>query len=85
MAGVAAIGFSGYLGDLRLVTGCFMGFWVGRVSVGPPQGVSWVFEGYGVLLRGLIKGFSDGLCCFSDFSESCNFTKILLLLFIVAF
>ena len=26
MAGVAAIGFSGYLGDLRLVTGCFMGF-----------------------------------------------------------
>ena len=29
MAGVAAIGFSGYLGDLRLVAGCFMGFWVG--------------------------------------------------------
>ena len=29
MAGVAAIGFSGYLGDLSLVTGCFMGFWVG--------------------------------------------------------
>ena len=25
--------------------------------MGPPQGVSWVFEGYGVLLRGLIKGF----------------------------
>ena len=51
----------------------------------PPQGVSWVFEGYGVLLRGLIKGFSDSLCCFSDFSDSCNCTKILLLLFIVAF
>ena len=50
--------------------------------MGPPQGVSWVFEGYGVLLRGLIKSFSDGLCCFSD---SCNCTKILLLLFIVAF
>ena len=29
MTGVAAVGFSGYLGDLRLVTGCFMGFWVG--------------------------------------------------------
>ena len=27
------------------------------MSVGPPQGVSWVFEGYGVLLRGFIKGF----------------------------
>ena len=26
MAGVAAVGFSGYLGDLRLVTGCFYGF-----------------------------------------------------------
>ena len=31
--------------------------------MGPLQGVSWVFEGYGVLLRGLIKGFSDGLYC----------------------
>ena len=29
MAGVSAVGFSGYLGDLRLITGCFMGFWVG--------------------------------------------------------
>ena len=29
MAGVSANGFSGYLGDLRLITGCFMGFWVG--------------------------------------------------------
>ena len=29
MAGVSAVGFPGYLGDLRLVTGCFMGFWVG--------------------------------------------------------
>ena len=53
--------------------------------MGPPQGVSWVFEGSGVLLRGLIKGFSDSLYCFSDFSDSCNFTKTLLLLFIVAF
>ena len=26
MTGVSAVGFSGYLGDLRLVTGCFMGF-----------------------------------------------------------
>ena len=43
MIGVAAIGFSGYLGDLRLVTGCFMGFWVGCMSVGPLQGDSWVF------------------------------------------
>ena len=46
--------------------------------MGPPQGVSWVFEGYGVLLRGLIKGFSDGLYCFSDFSDSCNFILKLL-------
>ena len=29
MAGVSANGFSGYLGDLRLITGYFMGFWVG--------------------------------------------------------
>ena len=29
MTGVSAVGFSGYLGDLRLVTGCFMGFWIG--------------------------------------------------------
>ena len=43
MIGVIAIGFSGYLGDLRLVTGCFMGFWVGFMSVGPLQGDSWVF------------------------------------------
>ena len=43
MIGVIVIGFSGYLGDLRLVTGCFMGFWVGFMSVGPPQGDSWVF------------------------------------------
>ena len=30
MIGVSAVGFSGYLGDLRLVTGCFYGFlgWV---------------------------------------------------------
>ena len=62
-----------------------MGFWVGRMSVGPLQGDSWVFEGYGSLLRGLIKGFSGGLYCFSDSSDSCDFTKTLLLLFIVAF
>ena len=29
MTGVSVVGFSGYLGDLRFVTGCFMGFWVG--------------------------------------------------------
>ena len=51
------------------------------MSVGPPQGVSWVFEGYGVLLRGLIKGFSDSLCCFSDSSDSCQFyTETVILL-----
>ena len=51
------------------------------MSVGPPQGVSWVFEGYGVLLRGLIKGFSDGLYCFSDSSDSCQFyTETVILL-----
>ena len=43
MIGVILIGFSGYLGDLKLVTGCFMGFWVGFMSVGPQQGDSWVF------------------------------------------
>ena len=56
--------------------------------MGPLQDDSWVFEGYGVLLRGLIKGFTaslPGLYCFSDSSDSCDFTKILLLLFIVAF
>ena len=29
------------------------------------------FEGYGGLLRGLIKGFSDSLYCFSDSSDTC--------------
>ena len=53
--------------------------------MGPLQGDSWVFEGYGVLLRGLVKGFSGSLYCFSDSSDSCDFTKTLLLLFIVAF
>ena len=49
--------------------------------MGPLQGVSWVFEGYGVLLRVLIKGFSDGLCCFSDSSDSCQFyTETVILL-----
>ena len=71
MVGVSANGFSGYLGDLRLVTGCFMGFWVGSMSVGPPQGDLWVFGYYGGLFRGLIKGFSGGLYCFSDSSDSC--------------
>ena len=42
MTGVIAIGFSG---DLRLVTVCFMGFWVGFMSVGPPQGDLWVSLG----------------------------------------
>ena len=42
--------------------------------MGPPQGDSWVFEGYGGLLRGLIKGFSSGLYCFSDSSDFVNFT-----------
>ena len=37
------IGFSGYLGDLKLFIGSFMGFWVGLMSVGPPQGDSWAF------------------------------------------
>ena len=57
MTGVSAVGFSGYLGDLRLVTGRFMGFWGWMSECGAPQGDSWVFEGYGSLLRGLIKGF----------------------------
>ena len=49
--------------------------------MGPPQGVSWVFEGCGVLLRGLIKGFPDSLCCFSDSSDSCQFyTETVILL-----
>ena len=64
MAGVAAIGFSGYLGELRLVTGCFMGFWVECMSVEPPQGDSWVFWYYGGLLSGLIRGLTGGLYCF---------------------
>ena len=44
--------------------------------MGPLQGNSWVFEGYGSLLRGLIKGFTTGLpglYCFSDSSDSCQF------------
>ena len=49
--------------------------------MGPPQGDSWVFEGYGSLLRGLIKGFSGGLYCFSDSSDSCQFyTETVILL-----
>ena len=35
MFGVLAIGFSGYLGDLKLIIGSFMGFWFGCMSVGP--------------------------------------------------
>ena len=38
---------------------------------GAPQGDLWVSEGYGSLLRGLIKGFSSSLYCFSDSSDSC--------------
>ena len=53
-----SFGFSGYLGDLRLITGCFMDFWVGLMSVGPPQGDSWVF-GY---LWGFFMGLRAGLC-----------------------
>ena len=49
----------------------FYGFLGWMSECGAPQGDSWVFEGYGSLLRGLIKGFSGGLYCFSDFSDSC--------------
>ena len=39
------------------------------------------FEGYGGLFRGLIKGFSSGLYCFNDFSDSCQFyTETVILL-----
>ena len=48
-----AIGFSGYLGDLRLITGYFMGFWVGFMNVGPLQGDSWVLGIFGGFFRGL--------------------------------
>ena len=49
--------------------------------MGPPQGDSWVFEGYEVLLRGLIKGFSGSLYCFSDSNDSCQFyTETVILL-----
>ena len=41
------------LGDLRLIIGSFMGFGAGFMSVGPPQGVLWVF-GY---LWGFLWGF----------------------------
>ena len=71
MAGVVAIGFSGYLGDLRLVTGCFVGFWVGFMSVGPLQGDSWVFGYYEGLFRGLIRGLTGSLYCFSDSNDIC--------------
>ena len=37
------LGFLGILGDLKLIIGSFMGFWVGLMSVGPLQGDSWVF------------------------------------------
>ena len=43
MIGVIVIGFLGYLGDLRLITGYFMGFWVGFMDVGSPHGDSWDF------------------------------------------
>ena len=62
---------SGYLGDLRLVTGCFMGFWVGCMSVEPLQGDSWVFGYYGGLFRGLIKGLTGSLYYFSDSNDIC--------------
>ena len=39
--------------------------------MGPPQGDSWVFEYYGVLFRGLIKGLTGSLYCFSDSSDAC--------------
>ena len=56
------IGFSGYLGDLKLIIRSFMGFWVGLMSVGPPQGDSWVF-GY---LWGFFRGLRSSLCHFYD-------------------
>ena len=42
----------------------FYGFWVGWMSVGPLQGDSWIFEYYGGLFRGLIKGLTGSLYCF---------------------
>ena len=41
------------LGDLRLIIGSFMGFGAGFMSVGPPQGVLWVFGIFGGFFRGL--------------------------------
>ena len=55
--GVIVIGFSGYLGDLRLIIGCFMGFgldlWVwGRRKV--------IHEFYGIF-GGFFRGLRVGL------------------------
>ena len=33
------------------------------------------FEGYGSLLRGLIKGLTGSLYCFSDSNDICHFTE----------
>ena len=43
MIGVIAIGFSGYFRGFKVGYRVFYGFWVGFMSVGPPQGDSWVF------------------------------------------
>ena len=51
--GVAIGLFWVFKGNLKLITGSFMGFGVGLVSVGPPQGDSWVFEYLWGFFRGL--------------------------------
>ena len=43
----------------------------------PPQGDSWVFEGYGSLLRGLIKGLIKGF--------SAVYTVLVILVILVNF
>ena len=57
MIGVIAIGFLGYLGDLRLVTGYFMGFWVGFMSVGHCK----VIHGFLGIFGGFFRGLRVGL------------------------
>ena len=50
------------LGDLKLITGSFMGFWVQLMSVGPPQGNSWVWG----IFWGFFRGLRGGFCHFHD-------------------
>ena len=70
-----AIGSFGYLGDLRLITGVFYGFWGLDLGV---WGHCKVIHGFLGIFGGFFRGLRGSLCHFYD-----SYCTVILLIIIV--